>query len=288
MNDPADSGAHERAAYPRLPTTPEQLRRLILPEQRLGGYSREAVDQVLGRAAQTVELLLGEINASLEEVARLESSQAGLEEERKLAQPRSPEEIVGEVLVSAHRAADSLIEQAQRDAARAAADARRETLPVLAQAQRTLEEAGRIHRDAQATIAEAQLQADALLESARAERERLIATAVADAERRRSELEVDNMRLETAIKGLRSEWAGRAATALARLEGIALEPGPPPEQPHPIDTTGYQPHPTDANGYDEIDFDPDQPDGSFGDGVVRDLHARLPESDTGRPPTGFG
>jgi hypothetical protein len=284
MSDPADDfGAWKRpAALPHL-TTPEQLRRPSLPQQRLGGYSREAVDQVLGGAAQTVEKLLSEIKASQDEIARLESSQADREQQLELAQRRSPEEIVGEVLMTAQRAAESLIEKARQDAAWAVTEARRETAPVLAEAQRALEEAGRLHRDAQATIAQARLQAAALVESTWAQRERLIADTVADAERRRGELEADNVRLETAITSLRSEWAARATEALARLDGIALMAGPPQEEPHSIDASA-------GEGQKKIDSGADEPGSFNGEGVVRDLHARLPESQAAEPspPDFFG
>jgi cell division septum initiation protein DivIVA len=240
-------------------TTAEHLRHLSIPHQ-MGGYSRDAVDELLDRAAQTIEKLLGEVHAQKDEIAQLSSSRAEFEEKLELAGRRSPEEIVGDVLMTAHRAADGVLEKAQQDAAWAAAEARRETLPVLADAQRILENAERLHRDAQATVAEARLHADALLEAARGEQEQLLAGVAS----RRAELEVDNMRLAAAIKGLRLEWAARAAEALARLDGIGLEAGPSPGEAD-ADRSG-------ALGLGERA-------GSHDRELARDLQSRLSEGD---------
>ena len=84
------------------------------------------------------------------------------------------------------------------------------------------------------------------------------------------------MRLETAIKNLRSEWAGRAAEALARLDGTALMAGPSEEEPHSIDAGA-------DGGHKKIDLDADEPGSFHGEGVVRDLRARLPESQAAEP-----
>ena len=272
MSDRDDSGtAGEGAGRP--PSTPEEFPQPFPTQRRLRRESPGTADEVLGRAARTVEELLAAIKASQEEIARLDLSQPDLEEQ--LTQSRSAEEIVGEVLLTAHRAADGLLEKARQDAASVIADARRETLPVLAEAQRTLEEAGRLQRDAQAMFAQARLHAGALVESARAERERLIADTLADAEQRRRELERDNVQLETAIKRIRSEWAERAAQALARLDGIALEAGPPPqEQLDSIDARASR---------EEINSGADESESPLGGEVVRDLHARLPGSEAAEP-----
>ena len=216
----------QRALSPDVPvrvTSPGDLRDFPLPQQRVGGYARDVVDDLLGRAAQTVESLLEEVNASHEQIARLESAQAALEDRLQSAARRSPEEIVGEVLLTAQQAAEAILEKANQDAAAVAGAAHRDITTILADARATLERTSHLHQDAQAAVEQARVQADAILDSARAEREQLIAEAVSAADRRREELEASNLRLETAIKGLRNEWASRAAEALARLEGIGLE-----------------------------------------------------------------
>jgi len=126
----------------------------------------------------------------------------------------------------------------QLEAARVTAEAGREATPILANARRALEEAGRLRREAHATVEEARLRANAQLEAARAEQERMIADLVADAERRRAELEAESTRLETAINDLRAEWSGLAADALARLDAIALEASSSPEEDGSVATTG--------------------------------------------------
>jgi F0F1-type ATP synthase membrane subunit b/b' len=181
-------------------------------------------------------------------MAKLQSAQAVFEQRLGRAERRTAEEVVGEVLVTAHRAAESMIEKAQRAAAWIEAGARRDALPITANAQSVLEEAQRLHVEAQTALEDARRQADELLQVAREERERLVGDWTSEAERRKDCLEADNMRLEAAIKGLRAEWVGRAAEALARLEEIGTEAVP------------------DADARGEL---------GAGE-VVRDLHLRLP------------
>ena len=215
---------------PKPVTTPEPQRRLLSDSHaHTGGYSRAEVDELLDQAAETVQRLRGQAALTRDGLAKPESSEGAAGDRLEIAGRRSPEEVVGEVLISAHRAAESVIEEARRVAASIETRARRDAAPILTEAQRALAEARWLRREARGTLEEATQQADAILQQARAERKRLIESSTADAERRRAELEAANMRLETAIKGLRSEWAGRAAEALARLEGVALDPGLPAE-----------------------------------------------------------
>jgi hypothetical protein len=201
----------------------EQLRQLSLPQQRLGGYARDAVDATISGAARTIDRLQTEVTAAQDEVTRLQSAQAKLQEELKVAARRSAQEIVGDVLVTAHRAAESVIEEARRQAAQEQDAARRETLQMLARAQELLDEAAATHRDAEAVVADSAGRAQAVIEAGEAEANARVASATELAARRQAQLEVENARLETAIKGLRNEWVGRTAEALARLD--RLDPG---------------------------------------------------------------
>ncbi len=187
------------------------------------GYPRDVVDELLSRASQTVETLLDQVRAAHDEIARLESAQAELEGRLESTSPRTPEELVGDVLVSAQRAAEGIVEQAHVEAGAIAAAARRDVTPLLGEAKEALRQASALHHEAVTAVEGARAEAASILDAAKSEREELIAGAVAEATRRRSELELSNARLETAIKGLRTEWAGRAAEALARLEGIAID-----------------------------------------------------------------
>jgi hypothetical protein len=233
----------------------EQLRHLSLPQQRLGGYARAAVDATISGAARTIERLQTEVTAAQGEVARLQAAQAKLQDELKVAARRSAQEIVGDVLVTAHRAAESVIEEARRQAAHEQEATRRETLRTLARAQELLDEAAAAHRDAEAVVADSHIRAQAVIEAGEAEANARVASATESAARRQAQLEVENARLETAIKGLRNEWVGRTAEALARLD--RLDPGRSLETA-PSDTAGGE--------------------------VVRDLQTRVQETRTGTAP----
>ena len=127
------------------------------------------------------------------------------------------------MLVTAHRAAESVIEEARRQATHEQEAARRETLQMLARAQELLDEAAATHRDAEAVVSDSHTRARAVIEAGEAEANARVASATESAARRQAQLEVENARLETAIKGLRNEWVGRTAEALARLD--RLDPG---------------------------------------------------------------
>ena len=218
----------------------EQLRQLSLPQRRLGGYARDAVDATISGAARTIEHLQAEVAAGQEEVARLEAAQAKLQDELKVAARRSVQEVVGDVLVTAHRAAESVIEEARRQAAHEQEAARGETLQILARARELLDAAAATHRDAQAVVADSHAQAQAVIEAGEAEANSRVERATESAARRQAQLEVENARLETAIKGLRNEWVGRTAEALARLD--RLDPGRSLETATPDPASGEVVH----------------------------------------------
>lgn len=177
---------------------------------------------------------------------------------------RTPEEIVGEVLLSAQRAAEAIIEDARQEASRIAAESGRDASPILGEANRMLEEAKSVYREAQVTLEQARLQAETLVEAARAERQQLVADSVSAAEQRRAELDAENRRLGQAIHDLRAEWMARAGEALARLDRIA-QMADSTEEPRELTATSDEReralHPDEA-----------EPD------VASDLQSRLADS----------
>ena len=258
-----DPAIHQRSGEDAEPDLrdAEQREPLTPPSLPAGSAAGGEFDHLVSRGEKTVEQLLGEIRALQGDAAKTDPLRA------PEASRRSPDEVVGEVLMTAHHAAESMIDKARREAESLLSQARSDTLPILTDARRTLEEAGRLHDDARALVERARGEADDVLSAARAERERLLADSVGEAAQRRAELEVENMRLETAIKSIRTEWAGRAAEALARLDGIGLESGPgPAASPSP-------PSQADSSGTTEESQ------------VVDDLRSQLPGSTSGPPST---
>ena len=104
-------------------------------------------------------------------------------------------------------------------------------------------------------------------EIVQAERERLIAESVAEAERARAGLEVEKAELEAAIEELRGEWVGFISDALVRLEAFE------PETASASEENGHvTPMTQEASRPEETTSEPSQED------VVTDLRDRLPSS----------
>ncbi len=206
---------------------------------------------------------LREVAAKQEEIARLRSEQQALQGRLERGGRRSPEELVGEALMAAHRAAEAVLEGARHEAAQVVAEARREAAPILGDAYRVLDETSALHREAQLAVERARLQAEALLEAAQAEHVRLIASSVSAAEQRRAELDSENTRLSKAINDLRAEWVKRANDALARLDKITLAARPSAETKA---LSGTPPHAEGAAAAEGLDAD-----------VALDLQSRLPD-----------
>lgn len=216
---------------------------------------------------------LQEIERSQAEIAGMWTSQRERESELQAPEEPSAEELVGKALVAAQKAAELILERAREEAARLAADAGREASPILATANRTLEEAKALYREAQMTLEQARLQAEALVEAAKIERQQLISDSVSAAAQRRIELDDENRRLGKAIHDLRAEWVTRASEALARLDRIAALAGSTEGQPALGAIT------------DEIVARLRPENGDSGEpNFASDLHARLPESGAGPYP----
>jgi hypothetical protein len=297
--DPAAASAAEVVRTQLFLVSASQLRDPGLRQQPVGGYRRTDVDSLLKRAARTIEDLGGKVKAAQGKIAELTFAQAEVEARpRPTAEPsRSPEEIVGEVLVTAQRAADAVREAAQLVAEQMDSEAQQ----IRAEAERRREEADQLHREAQATAEDALEQAIALRIEALAEGERLIGNAVAEAERLikdavaeaerltsdavaeaaqvRADLEAEADRSDAAIADLRGKWAGFVSDALTRLEGIEFELGSAATEDLGATSKRERPAPAEEPQDDAKD-DPRQDDTPEGDtpqeDVVSELSTRLP------------
>jgi len=165
--------------------TPAELRAPKLPLQSLGGYSRADTDRLLDRAAKALD----EAHERLAEEAR-----------RRTA---SVEQTVGEVLVTAHHAAESVRNEAQQQADAALVAAR-------ARAQELVEKAEREAQEIEAAKARVEEALAEEHEKARASRE--------DVEREIAVLQADARRVRSAIDEFRDQWLNLMSETLRQLE----------------------------------------------------------------------
>jgi cell division septum initiation protein DivIVA len=201
-----------------VPATDEQ------PGSRWSERStRPDADGLRSDMPQTVESLLREVERLRRELARLEAEHVSLRERLTQAQRRTPEEILGEVLIAAHQAAETMLEQARYEASQAASEARQAVTPLLDAAQRALTDASRLQEEVRAALQQAERDADTMREKAEAERHRVLEDALSGARKRRDELDAENARIERAIGDFRAEWTRLAIDALAGLDKLGLE-----------------------------------------------------------------
>jgi chromosome segregation ATPase len=113
MSDPAEQAPESPPAV-----SAAELRNHRLPGQRLGGYSRQATDELLARAARALEA----------------SSTTGHAQIAQVEQPN--EHAVGEALITAHRVADGVRAQAKEEADTLLAAARSEAEELVREAER--------------------------------------------------------------------------------------------------------------------------------------------------------
>ena len=239
--------------------TSAELRKVALPTQFLKGYRHGEVEDVLERAA-----------ASIDELARTASSLKSQLDEARNASAAS-EAVVTQMLSTAALVVEATKEEAKREAAELVArargeaeqigvlheeahaaveSARLEAAGILAAARPGIEEMTRAaHAEAEAVIAAARAEAyaarveaesmlaaaraesesilgaarteaEAMTSSARAERAQVIDDATRDASEARATLEQEKEKIDLAIGDLRETWASRISDAIARLDAI--------------------------------------------------------------------
>ncbi len=152
-----------------MPLTPVELSSAELPRARRG-YSIEATQALLDRAAKELKASISERDQLRDEVQRLESELASALEQG--ADGREKERLISEALVAATRAADEL------------------------------REAGK--REGEAAVEEARTRAQELLAAAEAEAREQAQTLVEEAKSQTKGLEDEAARLETEAERLRA------------------------------------------------------------------------------------
>ena len=181
--------------------TPRELRGAKLPLQPFGGYSRADTDQLLERAAGALE----EKNSSLQK--QVSDLQMALDEARRMLahqasrEPASVEQAVGEVLVTAHHAAEVLRDEARNEA-------NEEADNLLAEAR----------QQARTIVAEAEMQLSEI-DAAKVQGERAVA-----------ELHAEARRVHLVIDEFRTEWWNLISEALKQLELRVPTAGAPVEE----------------------------------------------------------
>ena len=183
--------------------TPNELRTPHLPLQPIGGYSREETEQLLDRAARTLEERTSTLSAQVSDLqAALDEARQRLSEASR-REPQSVEQAVGEVLVTAHRAAELVRNEAEQEIDALLGEAR-------AQAQNIVEEAER-----QAVELN---EANARAEEARAKAEEEVRTLRAAAEQDIAALHAEARRVRQVIDEFRNQWWELISDALRQLE----------------------------------------------------------------------
>ena len=151
---------------------PRDLREHDLPSQAALGFHRGRTEELLGRAAATIERLQHELLLLQEakEVERLERREleGRLEEAQKQA-----ELLVGEAMVDAHKASQALKAEAEAEAARLRVEAEAMLEPARQEAQRLADAA---RGQAESLLADARAEVEHL--SAQAEQYKLLAADV--------------------------------------------------------------------------------------------------------------
>jgi chromosome segregation ATPase len=168
-----------------IAVTPAELRAPKLPLQSLGGYSRAETDRLLDRAAKALD----EAHERLAEEAR-----------RRTA---SVEQTVGEVLVTAHHAAESVRNEARQQADAVLVAARASAQELVEKAEQEAQELEAAKARVKEALAEEQ-------EKARASRE--------DVEREIAALQADARRARSAIDEFRDQWLNLISETLRQLE----------------------------------------------------------------------
>jgi cell division septum initiation protein DivIVA len=200
--------------------TPRELRSANLPLQPFGGYSRAETDRLLELAADTLEKTTSSLEAQISELqTALDVARRQLEAEAS-RERESVEQAVGEVVVTAHRAAEIL-----------RAEASQEIEDLLSQARAVAEEiVGEADRKAEEIDA-----AKVRVEDALAKTEADARNMREDAERRVAELHAEAGRVRLGIEEFRKQWRDLISDAFRQLElhvPSRYAPAEGPEQLH--------------------------------------------------------
>jgi cell division septum initiation protein DivIVA len=188
--------------------TPAELRAPNLSLQPLG-YSRAETHRLLERAAGALEDETSSLQTQISDLkAALDEAHQRLAEEAA-REPVSVEEAVGEVLVTAHRAAELVRNEAQQEVDAVLVDARVQARKIVEEAERQAEELDAAKARAEDALAQTEAEA-------RAARE--------DAERDVAQLHAEARRVRLVIDEFRNQWWELISDALKQLE--LRVPGP--------------------------------------------------------------
>jgi hypothetical protein len=203
----------EQTAENEAPVTPAELRAPDLPLQPLGGYSRTDTNLLLTRAAKTLEATESGLQSQISSLkAALDAAHERLSDQAS-REPVAVEQAVGEVLVTAHHAADVVRAEAKEEAdallAAARAQAQDQAQEIVREAERRTEELRAANGQIEDAIARAR-------DEARLARE--------DAVREIAELRGEARRVRSVINDFRTQWWHLIQDALRQLEsGLASE-----------------------------------------------------------------
>jgi DivIVA domain-containing protein len=109
-----------------MDVTPRELRDIDIPQARFGGYKADDVDELLERAAATIEALNERIRRQSEQVSEVEAVQG---------KTRETEEMLHRTLMLAQRAADEAVAEAQIKARQILDDSETKARATLAEAE---------------------------------------------------------------------------------------------------------------------------------------------------------
>jgi len=109
-----------------MDVTPRELRDIDIPQARFGGYKADDVDELLERAATTIEALNERIRRQAEQVSEAEAQQGTT---------RETEEMLHKTLLLAQRAADEAVAEAQVKARQILEDSETKARATLAEAE---------------------------------------------------------------------------------------------------------------------------------------------------------
>lgn len=137
---------------------PVDLREHDLPAQAAFGFHRGRTEELLQRAADTIERLNRELAGAQEANGRCQQERQGLQDALDREKARA-ERVIGEAMIDAHKAGQALRAEAEAEAEKLRAEANALLEPAKQEAERL--------------VAEAREQAEGIVAASRAEAERL-------------------------------------------------------------------------------------------------------------------